>query len=232
MAVSPRDVPHPSHSAVNHELIWKMYKEVAEGERHFNHLQSIYRRIAALWLLASFAAIGSLLSGKLQVGTNAYPLAMLIFTAAAAGFLLLWCVDLLVYHRLLDSHFYEGLRLEREHEWLPRIRHNMRSSPAAQRLSRRGVLSRAAMFYAVPVFVCLELSAFSLGATLSQVADVASLPKEGTWRASVASITVAVPWAQSWAFGAAVALGWLPLNTQLYTKLCTRVRNPQLAAGP
>jgi hypothetical protein len=48
--------------------------------------------------------------------------------AAASGILLLWVLDLLVAHRLLDSYFIEAEKLEQKYPILPQVRQRMRAS--------------------------------------------------------------------------------------------------------
>ncbi len=125
------------------DLVWKIYAELGATERHFNGLQSHYRTLASTWLLAAFGGIGFVLTTELSfVAVPAELAVALIGVAAAAGLYLLWMLDLLVYHRLLDAAFIEALRLEERHAWLPQVRTGMMRLHGA-----RGVLHRVRVFY-------------------------------------------------------------------------------------
>jgi hypothetical protein len=224
----PRQPVHKS-SDLTKELIFKIYQESALGERHFNDLQTIYRRIASLWLLAGFTALGYLISGDLAKSEYAYILAAVLFAAIAGGLLLLWCVDLLVYHRLLDSHFYESLRLEREYSWLPRIRQNMRTNPDSISLSREGNLFRAAMFYAVPISVLSECAVFSAWAFSSYWVVISDVPRNFVIILRLSAFTLSIPYSQAWVFGLIGAALYAPVARWVYRTLCTSPRNPRLA---
>ncbi|MCU0840981.1 MAG: hypothetical protein MUC79_04570 [Thiobacillaceae bacterium] len=107
----------------------QLYNEIGAYERHFNEIQSEYRKIASQWLLAAFGAIGFLLYGK-DIGSPAglppQLIAAGVALAAVVGLLLLWHLDVHVYHRLLKACFRSGLCLEAGHTGLPSIRHAMR----------------------------------------------------------------------------------------------------------
>lgn len=106
----------------------QLYNEIGAYERHFNEIQSEYRKIASQWLLAAFGAIGFLLYGKdigSQAGLPPQLIAAGVALAAAVGLLLLWHLDVHVYHRLLNACFKSGLCLEARQAGLPMIRHVM-----------------------------------------------------------------------------------------------------------
>jgi hypothetical protein len=98
---------------VNQELfnrIWSVVEECGEEERHFNNLQSVYRGIASTWLLATFGAVGFLLFNK--DGELIHPgIAAAVCFAGTFGIVLIWKLDLDVYHRLLVAVFREGQSL-------------------------------------------------------------------------------------------------------------------------
>jgi hypothetical protein len=157
---------------VSQEIQAQVFLALSESERSFNELQSGYRRIASLWLLAVFSAAGYVLSTKLEVSVDRFLLIGLICAAGTLGLLLLWSMDLLVYHRLLDSYFLEGLVMERKCLWLPPIRHNMVASQQGV-----GVLVRVVRFYTIPVAV-LAITALSclFGGARELVLDHTPLP--------------------------------------------------------
>ena len=136
------------------DLVWKIYVELGAMERHFNELQSRYRALASTWLLAAFGGIGFVLTTELSFVTLPAEWAVaLVGLAAAAGVYLLWMLDLLVYHRLLDAAFVEAWRLEERHPWLPQVRAGMMKLQNAV-----GVLRYVRLFY---------LTGFGLMATIA-----------------------------------------------------------------
>lgn len=113
--------------------------------------------MASAWLLAAFGAIGFILSQKLEVAVHRELLITAIAVAGAIGIALLWVLDLLVYHRLLESCFIEGLILEERHPWLPPFRGNMMLTQ-----EEKGVLFRVVGFYLGPVVLLVLIAAGSL----------------------------------------------------------------------
>lgn len=111
-----------------------------------------------------------------------------VAVAGCTGITLLWVIDLLVYHRLLDSCFVEGLILEKKHAWLPRFRHNMMKTQEGE-----GVLFRVVGFYLGPVVLLIlvaggvlslwlqEKDIFSLVPSLALVVLVAVLAGYTVW---------------------------------------------------
>ena len=47
-----------------YDRVWKFVVEAGLQERHFNQLQTEYRKLASTWLLAAFGAIGLLLTNS------------------------------------------------------------------------------------------------------------------------------------------------------------------------
>jgi drug/metabolite transporter (DMT)-like permease len=92
-----------------------------ERERHYDSLETRYRILASTWLLASFAGIGTILT------TSDLPIQkeILVFAtgiATSLGIQLLWVIDLLVYRKLSDDNFLEGVRIELLHNVVPQTR--------------------------------------------------------------------------------------------------------------
>ena len=140
------------------DRIWKMYTEFGVTERHFNDLQARYRALASTWLLATFAGIGFVTTQE-TLGEFFSPLLLAsgIGVMGSIGITLLWVLDLMVYHRLLNAAFIEGLNLEGRHLELPAIRHNMMHYTGP-----KGVLPRVVFFYSVGGVVPLAVSAITL----------------------------------------------------------------------
>jgi hypothetical protein len=139
------------------ERVWKLITEIGTQERHFNSIQNGYRTMASAWLLATFGGFGFAATQDIHIGIHREVLVAAIAFAGSVGIILLWILDLLVYHRLLQSCFVEGLILEQRYPWLPPIRNNMMATQKGQ-----GVLFRVVGFYVVPVVVLLLVAAGTL----------------------------------------------------------------------
>lgn len=115
-------------SPLNTDNLVQLVSEIGTYERHFNQIQSEYRKMASQWLLAAFGAIGLLFYSKDISTVSDLPPALIasgVALAASIGILLLWCLDIRVYHRLLEACFKAGLCLESTHDYLPQIRTEM-----------------------------------------------------------------------------------------------------------
>ncbi|HFA59730.1 MAG TPA: hypothetical protein ENJ83_03465 [Rhodospirillales bacterium] len=139
------------------ERVWRLVEQIGVEERHFNDLQARYRSMASGWLLATFGAIGFVASETIQVGIDRELLIAGIAGAGCVGIALLWVVDLLVYHRLLDSCFIEGLLLEEQYRWLPPFRNNMMNTQKGE-----GVLSGVVGFYLGPIVLLILVAGGAL----------------------------------------------------------------------
>lgn len=137
------------------QFVWNVITEIGEQERHFNNLESEYRKLASTWLLAFFTAIGFIL------GTDAIVMKEFfiagISLAGAVGIFLLWIIDLLVYHRLLHACFEEGKRLEESNFWLPRMRTRMTTS-----VKGGDVTPRIIWFYIIGISIPLLIACLAL----------------------------------------------------------------------
>ena len=139
------------------DRVWRLVCEIGVYERHFNTLQQTYRALTSTWLLASIGAAGFILE-KLRDSTpqNSLSPAFILIAlsgigvAGGVGILLLWNLDLLVYQRLLDANFVEGIKLENEFPWLPPVRSNM------MRVHKnRGIMPKVVWFYSASSSVLL-----------------------------------------------------------------------------
>jgi len=145
--------------ANSREWIVSVLSEISASERHFNNLQVRYRLMASSWLLGTFAGIGFVLAGKVQLKFVELPPEIFIIgitLASALGLYLLWNLDLMVYHRLLDAWFIEGYLFEKKHSWLPPVRDTMWT------FLGKGVLNRAVGFYLVSEGVVLAIGIAAL----------------------------------------------------------------------
>lgn len=116
--------------------IWSFVTEIGKAERDFNSLQAGYRKLASTWFIAVFGGLGFLLKpvgvpgGEIQLGFEEPLLVVGLSFAGYIGILVLWLVDIAVYHGLLVSYFRQGRKLEETHTWLPQVRHAMAGIPA------------------------------------------------------------------------------------------------------
>jgi hypothetical protein len=111
---------------------WSTITEIGLQERAFNTLQATYRTLASTWLLATFAAVGFVWSQRANVALSVPVEVVVLFIgiAGAVGITLVWLLDLLVYHRLLEVVFWTGLAVELEYEQIPPMRLHMYSLEA------------------------------------------------------------------------------------------------------
>jgi len=123
------------------DQLMEIYNHIGEEERHFNSLELEYRKLASHWLLVSLGAIGFVLSKKEVVPINIWILVIGICVAASVGILVIWYLDMKVYHELLHAAFKEGVKLEREFpHYLPQIRNNMIKSQSGGDIIKRVML--------------------------------------------------------------------------------------------
>lgn len=143
-----------SSGKMDDDRIVSLYECCLEQERHFNLLQSGYRKLSSTWLLGNFAAIGFLLNSD-DIARTISPTLAIVFVGmmSSIGIAMLWALDLLVYHRLLNANFAEAFRLETDHLWLPRTHYNMYYDALTH-----GYLPRVVLFYILGVCVPLVVS--------------------------------------------------------------------------
>jgi len=106
------------------DQLMKIYDHIGDEERHFNTLELEYRKLTSQWLLVSLGAIGFVLTKPEVVPVNTWALVIAICLAASLGILVIWFLDLKVYHEQL----------------LPQIRNNMVSSQTGGDIIKRVVL--------------------------------------------------------------------------------------------
>ncbi len=141
------------------DRVWQVMTELAAAERHFNELESRYRALASTWLLATFAGVGFVLSTTLDLPFHQWLAVAALGVAGTIGIVMLWNLDLLAYHQLLDSVFWEAYQLEERYPWVPPVRHSM-----VERQRASHVLPRVAFFYLATVAVLVFLAATGFAA--------------------------------------------------------------------
>lgn len=100
-------------------------EKLTASEEHFDTMKSTCKSLASTWLLATFAGMGFALTQNFGFAVSTEVITFGIGLAGATGVFLLWVLDLLVYHRLLDASFIEALKLEARFPQLPQVRHGM-----------------------------------------------------------------------------------------------------------
>lgn len=136
------------------DQLMEIYNHIGEEERHFNTLEVEYRKLTSQWLLVSLGAIGFVLSKQEIVPVNIWALVIGICIAASFGILVLWLLDLRVYHELLHSAFKEGVALENEFpNLLPQIRNNMLKSQTGG-----DIITKVILYYFFSVLLLVAIA--------------------------------------------------------------------------
>jgi hypothetical protein len=107
------------------EEVIQLVAVLSDQEKHFNGLETNYRLLSSTWLLGSLGTVGYLLISTDQLTIDFWLLIGLIGAAAGVGIILLWMLDVRVYHKLLNAVFIQGILLEIQYDWLPRARTDM-----------------------------------------------------------------------------------------------------------
>ena len=171
------------------------YKTIQEYEHHFNNIEFEVRKIASTWMLASFGTIAFLIRGDLVepkslIGT--IPLIVIVCLLAQIGLFVLWILDQVVYHGLLDAAFTAALHIEHRIEELPPLRSLMMRISAGDRSGVGGVgMARyLKYFYLIPML--LFTAAAWIAAHLAIIRGAEGQP---LW-IGLAALTTALPvWA-------------------------------------
>jgi hypothetical protein len=178
---------------------WECFREFEAAERHFNNLQNQYRTLASTWLLAAFGGIGFLIGQReplIPIDTRLTVSG--IGVAASLGLTLLWNLDLLVYHGLMFEYFQAGLELEEDHDWLPKVRTNIKGTWKGK------LTQRVALFYIAGNSVMLSVAGLALASW--------SYRYGASWSLLTAALTLLV----------IVVIGWLMMRT---TRTVTKTEN-------
>ena len=141
------------------ELAWEVLKELGASERHFNNLETEYRKLASLWLLAGFTGMGFILKENPDMAVPREWVVMGIGLAASIGIFLLWIVDLLVYHQLLDACFEQAKKIEIEYPQFPKLRSGMENTQGKGKVVTNRLrwfyilLTAAPVIFSAPLFI-------------------------------------------------------------------------------
>lgn len=93
---------------------------------HYNAAKVKNKLVSLTWIIASFIGFGYLLSGQ-ETGLplNILTTISLLACLSTIGLMLLWFLDIVVYHRLIEAIFTEQLLLEESFPILSATHHNM-----------------------------------------------------------------------------------------------------------
>lgn len=133
----------------------KIYAEIGAYERHFNAIQSIYRGMASTWLVAAFTAIGFVLFKEDKPSVIVFsPELIIAYIAlfACIGMLMVWNLDVKVYHRLLVACFSTGKKYE-DSNFLPKIR-------TAMDLNKESIGNGLVVFYLFGILSLLIIAIY------------------------------------------------------------------------
>lgn len=170
------------------------YRQIKEYEHHFNGLETEIRKFASAWLLAALGAIAFLIRGDI---TNPLVqprvLVAIVCLMGNIGLVVLWVLDQLVYHRLLNAVFLLGLRMEYLHSKLPPIRTLM-----VLYSKKRGMARYIRFYYLAPMVVLTVASLIaSLWWSTSDAEASASSSAVAFLSTAVCALIVAWTWWRS-----------------------------------
>jgi hypothetical protein len=114
------------------------FEEMGRNERHFNTLQSEYRKLASGWLIAALGAMGYVLlrhhpdelSDELMISLMFY-----IGIGTSVGVCVLWILDYFVYQRLLEGVFNSAEILEQQFPYFGKAHASVKECMPSKRVS-------------------------------------------------------------------------------------------------
>ncbi len=161
------------------ERSWQQLLEAGQYERHFDVLEGTYRTLASTWLLAAFAGVGFTIANAKHMPFDWQLAAAFIALLGAIGLLLLWMLDVMVYHRLLDVVFFTARAIEQRHADLPPFRIHMvrmtRVSGAVQFVLLFYIAGIDALLLIMTIFAASAWSTHVWAVVLTGVAGVAGI---------------------------------------------------------
>ncbi len=171
------------------------YLEIKAYEHHFNNLQTEIRKMTSGWLLAALGAVAYLATSRVENPLfDRLLLIPLVCLMGNIGILILWILDQLVYHRLLNAVFLLGLRMEYLHcGALPPIRTLMMLF--SQKLGMARYLRH---FYLVPVSVLAGIALISSLYYLLAAANQCQDPRMVMGALALPALALAIPFWVRW----------------------------------
>lgn len=149
------------------DSVMQIVNHIGEHERHFNTLETDYRKLSSTWLLAALGASGYVLKTDTVMPFDRWYLVLAICIAASIGLGILWMMDIKVYHRLLHAFFKEGMKLEIDYSFLRPIRINMAKSQETG-----DVVTKIQYYYFISIVLLLGIA----GIAIFNLKDLAEFP--------------------------------------------------------
>lgn len=108
-------------------IAYGLYSKIESYQSHYNAVKTKYKVLGLTWILATFAGIGYLLAGK-EVGLPISKLIAisLLCLVSSSGLLLIYFLDISIYHRLLEALYRGALELENKNPFLAKTNHTMK----------------------------------------------------------------------------------------------------------
>ncbi len=166
---SENPVAKSNNSAEKNADLSDKYRQIREYEEQYDSVENEIRKLASIWLLATLGAIAFIvkliyLDGAGDSSSNqivAKILIALVSFMGTLGLLVLFILDQMVYHRLLNAVFLLRLRMEYCHSFIPPIGTLMMLFS-----SKRGMAWYMKFYYLVPMFtlaiIALVSSVFNI----------------------------------------------------------------------
>ena len=128
---------------------------------HYSFIKTKYKALATTWLLATFIAVGYLIRGvEIGLPVSNYIAIAFLSVLASLGILLLYFLDVGIYHRLLEAIFVESLKLEKKYPFLSDTEKNIIKLLVKKR-SKHPIVYEG-LFYAFYVLVLNLIADLSL----------------------------------------------------------------------
>lgn len=138
--------------------IIEIYSNINDQINNLRQTEFTLRALLATWFAAISASIGFVLVNhdkivvyKPESFVNVNSAVFFVCAAIALvgwwGLLLIWRLDIRIYHRLLDSYFRGALEFEEKYEWLPKCNTYAVSRLYPHAKARQSVLVQVKEFY-------------------------------------------------------------------------------------
>ncbi|HSW85912.1 MAG TPA: hypothetical protein VLG49_00270 [Rhabdochlamydiaceae bacterium] len=145
------DTKHSSHKA----FIQAIYFKLNQFERHFELITTKYKNIALTWLLATYAAVGFLLSNEAKGLIDHLSAVSIICFIGLVGVSLIWHLDMNVYHRFWSALFIEEVIMEEKYP------HLLQSKTITLLIdkSREKFFTRGAFYFIADILLVITMAA-------------------------------------------------------------------------
>lgn len=141
-------------------IAFGLHSKLTSYENHYNIIQNKYKGLAVTWFLATFLAIGYVLSGF----EENLPISMVLIISflcmiAAIGIFLLWYIDSGIYFRMIEAIFNEIILIEDSFPVTGQSHHNMIKLHGLEHEPERF----QGIFYSYIIFSFLAIASSSFG---------------------------------------------------------------------